>query len=79
MVSDSKGGTFVIKPKGGVVFLRSMTKADFMIFQNFLPDYYKYILMNPNTYLAPILGVYSLQINLHGTTVPIYFRLTRNI
>ena len=47
--------------------------------QDFLPDYYKYILMNPNTHLSPILGVFSMNLSRNGLSLPIYFTIQRNI
>ena len=47
--------------------------------QEFIPNYYRYMLMNPNTYITPILGVYTLNIIKHGNTLPVYFFLQRNV
>jgi hypothetical protein len=45
----------------------------------FLPEYYKYILMNPHTHLIPILGVYQLTITQNKNSLPIYFLIQRHI
>ena len=43
--------------------------------QQFLPEYYKFLLMNPNTHITPILGVYTLTITKNGNTLPVHFVL----
>ena len=46
----------------------------------FLPDYYKYLLMNPNTHITPILGLYALTINKEGhDPINIHLVLLRHI
>lgn len=47
--------------------------------QSFLPEYYKYLLMNPNTHITPILGAYTLTINKNGNSLPVHFVLLRHI
>ena len=78
-VTHSKGGSFVIKPDQGGLILKSINKSRYRLIQEFLPDYYRYQLMNPNTYITPILGVYTLLIKKGGNSLPIYFVLQRNI
>lgn len=51
-ISSGKGGSFFIKPvHGGRMLIKSITKPEYEIIQDFLSDYYCYLLMNPNTYL----------------------------
>jgi hypothetical protein len=47
--------------------------------QQFLPEYYKYMLMNPQTHLIPILGVYSLNVTKNGKSLPVFFLIQRHI
>jgi hypothetical protein len=47
--------------------------------QDFLADYYRYLLMNPKTHLSPILGVFSINMTKNDQSLPIYFTLQRNI
>jgi len=62
-ISSGKGGAFFIEPTdGGRLMIKSITKPEYEIIQNWLPDHYQYLLMNPNSYLSPILGVYKLKI-----------------
>ncbi|CAI2376364.1 unnamed protein product [Moneuplotes crassus] len=79
-ISTGKGGSFFIKPiQGGRMLLKSITKGEYEIIQNFLSDYYCYLLMNPNTYLCPILGVYKLRLQKTKQVPPITFILMRNV
>lgn len=74
-VSHTKGGCFYIRPLQGGIFIKSMSKAGYKLMQDFLPDYYRYILMNPNTHLSPCLGVFNMNIMKEGNTLPIYFTI----
>ena len=56
-----------------------MTKSQYRLMQDFLPNYYKYILMNPNTYISPILGVYNMTLTREGVSLPMYFMIKRNV
>ena len=47
--------------------------------QQFLPEYYKYLLMNPQTHLIPILGVYSLTVTKNGDSLPFFFLIQRHV
>ena len=79
-VSPNKGGSFYIKPEQGGLIIQSIIKASFKLIQNFLPEYYKYLLMNPNTHLIPILGVYTLTIHKgNNSALPLYFVIQRHI
>lgn len=79
-ISSGKGGSFFIKPiHGGRMLIKSITKPEYEIIQNFLLDYYCYLLMNPNSYLCPILGVYKLKIQKSSQVPPITFILMRNV
>jgi hypothetical protein len=44
-----------------------------------VPDYFKYILMNPNTYLVPLLGVFTVEIYKNDQTMPIHFVIMKNM
>ena len=40
-ISSGKGGSFFIKPiHGGRMLIKSITKPEYEILQDFLPDYY---------------------------------------
>jgi hypothetical protein len=79
-VSQNKGGNFYIKPEQGGLIIQSINKASFKLIQSFLPDYYKYLLMNPSTHLTPILGVYTLTIQKgNNSALPLYFVIQRHI
>ena len=79
-ISSGKGGSFFIQPvDGGRLLIKSITKPELLIIQNFLPTYYQYLLMNPNTYLCPILGVYQLKLQQAESIPPISFILMRNV
>jgi Phosphatidylinositol-4-phosphate 5-Kinase len=69
----------VIKPLDGGLILKDLNLPEYKVLQDFLSDYYKYVLMNPHTYLTPILGVYTLKLYINGNLTPIYFMLMRNI
>lgn len=56
-----------------------MNKASYKLIQQFLPEYYKYLLMNPNTHITPILGVFTLIITKNGNALPVHFVLLRHI
>ena len=78
-VSPTKGGSFYIKPEQGGIIIQSINKASYKLIQQFLPDYYKYLLMNPNTHISPILGAFSLTITKNGAALPVHFVLLRHI
>lgn len=78
-VSSTKGGSFYIKPEQGGFIIQSINKASYKLIQNFLPDYYKYLLMNPNTHISPILGAFKLTIIKKGEVLPVYFVILRHI
>ena len=59
--------------------IKSITKPEFEIIQSFLPDYYAYLLMNPNTCLSPILGIFKLKTAESDSVPPICFMLMRNV
>ena len=79
-VTPTKGGSFYIKPEQGGLIIQSINKASYKLIQSFLPEYYKYLLMNPNTHLIPILGVYTLTIQKgNNSALPLYFVIQRHI
>lgn len=79
-ISTGKGGAFFIEPlDGGRLMIKSITKPEFEIIQSFLPDYYAYLLMNPNTCLSPILGIFKLKTAESDSVPPICFMLMRNV
>ncbi len=79
-VSQNKGGNFYIKPEQGGLIIQSINKAQYKLIQNFLPEYYKYLLMNPSTHLTPILGVFGLTIHKgNNAALPLYFVIQRHI
>ena len=47
--------------------------------QDFLPDYFRYIIMNPTTHLSPILGAFSMNLIKGDDKLPIYFTIQRNV
>jgi hypothetical protein len=61
------------------LIIQSVNKGSYKLIQSFLSEYYKYLLMNPNTHISPILGVYTLTISKNGNTLPVYFVLQRHI
>lgn len=78
-VSQNKGGSFFIKPEQGGLIIQSINKGSYRLMQQFLPEYYKYMLMNPQTHLIPILGVYSLNVTKNGKSLPVFFLIQRHI
>ena len=70
-VTEGKGGSFFVKPKQGGLILKSINKAEYNILLGMIADYYRYILMNPNTFLVPILGVFTVEINKNNNPIPI--------
>ncbi|CDW74551.1 phosphatidylinositol-4-phosphate 5-kinase [Stylonychia lemnae] len=78
-VSQTKGGMFYIFPLDGGIILKSISKASYKQLQEFIPDYYKHTLMNPNTKISPILGVYSMKLNRNNESMTIHFILQRSI
>ena len=79
-ISAGKGGSFFIKSlQGGRMLIKSITIPEYEIIQRFLIDYYKYLLLNPNTYLCPVLGVYKLKLQQSSQVPPITFLMMRNV
>lgn len=78
-ISEGKGDTFFVTPEQGGIILKSINKAEHTIMQGFIADYFKYILMNPNTYLVPLLGVFTVEISKNGQIMPIHFIIMKNI
>ncbi|CDW83708.1 phosphatidylinositol-4-phosphate 5-kinase [Stylonychia lemnae] len=77
--SLTKGGSFYVKPLQGGLIIKSINKAGYKLMQDFLPDYFRYTLMNPSTHLSPILGVFNMNLTKNGVQLPIYFTIQRNI
>jgi hypothetical protein len=78
-VAVTKGGSFYVKPAQGGIFIKSMTKAGYKLMQDFLPDYYRYLLMNPNTHLSPILGAFSINLIKDENTLPVFFTIQKYV
>lgn len=57
----------------------SLNKAEYQNFEGLISDYYKHVLMNPNTLLAPVLGIYVLEITLNSETIPLYLIMMRDV
>lgn len=78
-VSEGTGGTFFLTPEQGGITLKSINKAEYTILQDFVPNYFKYILMNPHTYLVPLLGVFTVEISKNDSMMPIHFIIMKNM
>lgn len=78
-VSTNRGGSFVIKAKQGGLVVISINKAEYQNLQKFVPDYYRHCLMNPNTLLAAILGIFILEITRDSETIPIHLIMMRDV
>ena len=79
-ISGGKGGSFFIEPiDGGRMMIKSITKPEYEIIKDTMSDYYCYQLMNPHTYLSPILGVYKLKLQENESVAPICFMLMKNV
>lgn len=52
---------FYIIPWAGNYFLSSISQIEYENLNKMLPDYYMYLLMNPNSFLMPIYGCYALE------------------
>ena len=61
------------------MYIKSITKPEYEIIKNVLEDYYSYWLMNPNTYLWPILGVYKIKTQQNANALPITIVLMRDV
>ena len=79
-VSQGKGGSFLIRPADGKgkVLIKSITIPEYGIIKNFLSKYYCHLLMHPNSFLVPILGVYKLKLQKSNDIAPIAFILMRD-
>ena len=79
-VSQGKGGSFFIRPADGKgkVLIKSITIPEYGIIKKFLPKYYGHLLMHPNSFLVPILGVYKLKLHKSDDVAPIAFILMRD-
>lgn len=79
-VTQGNGGSFFVRPKNGLskVLIKSITKSEYGIIKNFLPKYYCHLLMNPSTYLVPILGVFKLKLQKSENVAPITFILMKD-
>lgn len=79
-ITQGKGGSFFIRPAHGLgrVLIKSITIPEYNIIKSFLPEYYSHLLMNPNTYLVPILGAYKLRLQKSKDAAPIAFILMRD-
>ena len=79
-VTQGKGGSFFIRPAHGhgKVLLKSVTIPEYNIIKGFLPEYYSHLLMNPNSYMVPILGAYKMKLQKSKDVAPIAFILMRD-
>ena len=80
-LTKSKGGSFYIRPGNGLgrIVIKSISVPEYNIIKEFLPQYYCHLLMNPNTYLVPILGAYKLKLLENEDITPIAFVLMRDV
>lgn len=78
--TQGKGGSFFIRPAHGhgKVLIKSITIPEYNIMKKFLPDYYCHLLMNSNSYLVPILGVYKMRLHKNNDAASIVFMLMRD-
>ena len=53
-----------------------MTKGELTLFRDKLFDYFIYVMNNPDTFIAPVIGLYKLEISFQ---TPIYFMIMKNI
>lgn len=79
-VTQGKGGSFFIRPSSGhgKVLIKSITIPEYNTLKTFLPEYYSHLLMNPNTYLVPILGAYKMKLQKSSDVTPIAFIIMRD-
>lgn len=79
-VSQGKGGTFFIRPVlgNGKILIKSISAQEYISIKNFLPNYYCYLLMNPSSYLLPILGVFKMKLHKNSSIAPITFIIMRD-
>jgi len=79
-VTQGKGGSFFIRPASGhgKVLLKSITIPEYNTIKKFMPQYYSHLLMNPNSLLVPILGVYKMKMQKTSELAPIAFILMRD-
>lgn len=79
-ISAGKGGAFFLKNKADPsVLIKSMTPGEYEVMKAFTEPFYKHLLLNPDTLIAPILGIYKLQLKDDDSIDPIYFMLMKSV
>ena len=82
VATPNKDGTFYVFPSQGGVILKSISRVSYKKMMEFIPSYFRNIMMSPNSLIAPILGVFQLRVfNLEQKTFqfPIYFILKKSV
>ena len=84
-VSEGRSGSFFYYSHDGKFMVKTISRAESMAMRDMLPDYYSYVLENPDTLLMRILGQFDLHhdrqtyhlvvlANVFNTTLPIHER-----
>ena len=56
--SSNKDGTFYIFPEQGGLILKSINKVSYKKMMEFIPSYFRNIMMSPNSLIDQFLGVF---------------------
>ena len=76
-ISAGKGGAFFLKnTQDPSLLIKSMTPGEYEVIKNFTENFYLHLLDNPDSLVAPILGIYVLD---DDSIDPIYFMLMKSV
>lgn len=79
-ISTGKGGAFFVKnTEDPSILIKSITPGEYEIMKNFTWSYYTFLLLHPDTLIAPILGVYTLALTEDSEIDPISFVLMKSV
>jgi 1-phosphatidylinositol-4-phosphate 5-kinase len=78
--STGKSGAFFYLTSDNKIFLKTLTKNEYVFFNNILQNYYKHMMNYPNTLIVRIYGLYKLKVYINKQKVnTIYFISMENI
>ena len=79
-ISAGKGGAFFLRNKEDPsILIKSMTPGEYQVMKDFTGPFYKHLILNPDTLICPIVGIYKLSLRDDDSIDPIYFMVMKSV
>lgn len=79
-ISAGKGGAFFVKNKQDPsILIKSITPGEYEVLKNFTGNFYRHLLLHPDSLISPIIGVYTLSLAEDDSIEPISFMLMKSV